>query len=167
MFFTVHSSASGAFPFPVDQKKNDIEMCTCGRPSCHTLPPSALLVSCPAEKGSLEQRTCPHRIKSRMLNTIQGRDCKAKPRSDRPFFLTIEAPAMATAETASAPGGAEVRQTVEIQVLVPDESRVAAFRLACKTDTAQHTCSKRSCEKKKSVLKQESSHTIHRCMLVI
>ena len=65
----------------VDQRRNKLEMCTCGRETCQALPPSALSLSCKAEKSYPEQRTCSHRIKSRVLNLIQGRDCKTKPRS--------------------------------------------------------------------------------------
>jgi hypothetical protein len=132
VFFTIHSSAAGAFPFPVDQRRNSLEMCTCGRETCQALPPSALSLSCKAEKSYPEQRTCPHRIKSRVLNLIQGRDCKTKPRSDRPFTLSIEMFCPGPQMTSHA-GEVTHGRITEMQIFSMDASEPAAFRLACKT----------------------------------
>ncbi len=132
IFFTIHSSAAGAFRYPVDRRlNNSVELCTCGRNSCQKLPPSALAISCEAEKSYPEQRCCPHRIKSRVLNLIQGRDLKSKPRSDRPFTLTIE---MLTPGSLTGHEG-EVKEgrVTEMQVFTIDGSEPASFRLACKT----------------------------------
>lgn len=132
VFFTIHSSASGAFRYRVDRRLNSVELCTCGRDSCQALPPSALAVSCAAEKAYPEQRTCPHRIKSRVLNLIQGRDLKSKPRSDRPFTLTIEIFTPGSAIT-GCDGEVKLGRVTEMQVFTQDASAPAAFRLACKT----------------------------------
>ena len=131
VFFTIHSSASGTFRYPVDRRLDTVELCTCGRSYCQELPPSALALGCAAEKSYPEQRTCPHRIKSRVLNLIQGRDLKNKPRLDRPFTLSIEmlTPGSLTAHE----GEVKLGRVTEMQVFTMDGSEPAAFRLSCKT----------------------------------
>ena len=131
IFFTIHSSAAGAFRYPVDRRLNTVELCTCGRDSCQRLPPSALAMSCEAEKSYPEQRCCPHRIKSRVLNLIQGRDLKSKPRSDRPFTLTIEM--LTPGPLTGHEGQVKQGRVTEMQVFTIDGRKPAAFRLACKT----------------------------------
>jgi hypothetical protein len=131
IFFTIHSSAAGAFRYPVDRRLNSVELCTCGRDSCQRLPPSALTISCEAEKSYPQQRCCPHRIKSRVLNLIQGRDLKNKPRSDRPFTLTIEM--LIPGSLTGHEGEVKQGRVTEMQVFTIDGSEPAAFRLACKT----------------------------------
>ena len=131
VFFTIHSSASGAFPYPVDRRLESVELCTCGRSSCQRLPPSALAVSCPSEKSYPEQRTCPHRIKSRVLNLIQGRDLKTRRRADRPFTLTIEM--LTPGPLTGHEGEVKLGRVTEMQVFTMGGVEPAAFRLSCKT----------------------------------
>ena len=157
MFFTVHSTSSkiketdrwlDSRRQPTTLKEEThYELCTCGRPFCQALKlselrcvPGALELSTIGKVKQTEMRVCEHRIKSRLTNSIQGRNTKADARTDKPFWLSVEL------EVGS--------KSQSLPILCHDGSgEVARFRVAAKPDEQQHRCSARSCSKKKDSLR--------------
>jgi hypothetical protein len=157
MFFTVHSTASNiketdrwldsrGRPTTLKEETH-YELCTCGRDLCQALKlselrcvPGPLEISSTGKVKQTEMRVCEHRIKSRLTNSIQGRNTKADGRKDKTFWLSIELEA----------GG----ESQSLSIFCHDgSSEVARFRVAAKPDEQQHRCSARSCNKKKDSLR--------------
>lgn len=92
LFFTIHSNV---IHISDDRATSDglCELCTCGRPECVALRPDELLLAAPSEtrrSGAVfqkEERCCPHRLKPRLINRLQGRADKNKP----PTVKTVRA----------------------------------------------------------------------------
>ena len=146
MFFTVHSSGT-FYDLEIDRKLDGgrLELCTCGRSSCQQLAPSALKLVGPAVldmAGNVKQselRVCEHRIKSRLINSIQGRGTKVNPRTDQPFSLSVDVQVNGKL------------QSLPIRSHTGDGTP-AKFRVAAKPELQQKRCSARSCAKKKTNL---------------